>query len=145
MPGMATTHRGTPRAKAARATLPANAEVVSIRPEPAALAPALRAAAGFRVDGPDGRIGVLRGVAPAEPAAPPARLLVSIGLFVVTTVPIAVAEVRSVDADRRRIVVAAAPHVRRRQPAELARFVRRFVRTAAAHGGTPPGISGRQR
>ncbi len=129
--GMAMTPRISPRADAVRTAGRPTPDVVGIRPDTAALAAALRAAAGFRVDGPDGRIGVLRGVAPAGPAEPPQRLLVAVGLFIITTVSIAVADVRSVDVQRRRIVVAATPPLPRRTPAELARRVRRFVRTAA--------------
>lgn len=145
--GMAMTPRISPRAAAARTQHSPGTDVVSIRPDAAALAPSLRAAAGFRVDGPDGRIGVLRGVAPSEPTAPPEQLLVSIGLFIITTVSIAVAEVRSVDVERRRILVATTPRLPLRSPAELARRVRRFVRLAArrAAGDETPGPSGRQR
>jgi hypothetical protein len=128
---MAAAPRTSPRADAARTGRPAGADVVGIRPDPVVLAPQLRAAAGYRVDGPDGRIGVLYGVAPAEPTAPPERLLVSIGLFIVTTVSIGVADVRAVDVERRRIVVATTPRPWRRS-AGLARLVRRFHAAAAA-------------
>jgi hypothetical protein len=144
---MAMTPRISPRADAVGKPRPAGADVVGIRPGAAALAPTLRAAAGYRVDGPDGRIGVLRGVAPPEPAAPPEQLVVSIGLFIITTVSIAVTEVRSVDVERRRIVVATTPPLRRHRPAGLARRVRRFIRGRArrvAHDETS-GTSGRQR
>jgi hypothetical protein len=99
----------SPRAAPARTRHVPGADVVTIRPDPVTLAPVLRAAAGFRVDGPDGRIGVLHGVSPDEPTAPPQRLLISMGLFIVTTASIAVGEVRSVDGERQRIVVAATP------------------------------------
>jgi hypothetical protein len=110
--------------------LPA-ADVVAVRPNLAALAPVLRSAAGFRVDGPDGRIGVLREVAPADRMVLPERLLVSFGLFIVTTLSIAVADVRSVDATRRRIVVATTPPLRQRSPADLASPPARPDRRAA--------------
>lgn len=144
---MAMMRRISPRADAARTTSPHGADVVSLRSDPATPAPALRAAAGYRVDGPDGRIGTLRGVVPADPAAPPEQLLVAFGLFIVTTAPIAVAEVRSVDVERRRILVATSPRPHRRRPAELARVVRRFVRTAAARAANDETRehSGRQR
>jgi hypothetical protein len=121
----------SPRAARARAPHVPGADVVTIRPDPVTLAPVLRAAAGFRVDGPDGRIGVLYGVAPDEPTAPPERLLISMGLFIVTTVSIAVGDVRSVDGQRQRIIVAATPRTLRRRPARAARRVRRLVCVAA--------------
>lgn len=136
---MAMTPRISPRADAAHPAGRPRPDVVAIRPG-IALAPALHTAAGFRVDGPDGRIGVLRGVAPAGPGGGPQRLLVSVGLFITITVSIAAADVVSVDVERRRIVVATTPPLPRRAPAELARRVRRFVRTAArraARNGTP--------
>jgi hypothetical protein len=140
---MAAAPRTSPRADAARTTRPAGADVVGIRPDPVVLAPQLRAAAGYRVDGPDGRVGVLCGVAPAEPTAPPERLLVSIGLFIVTTVSIGVADVRAVDVERRRIVVATTPRPWRRSAGGLARLVHRFhaaaaIRAAGDDTSVPP-------
>ena len=144
---MAMTPQVPREARAADERRSRGADVVDTRPEAAALVRTLRSAAGFRVDGPDGRIGVLRGVTPREPSAPPEQLLVSMGLFIVTTVSIEVAEVRSVDAARRRIVVAVTPQPERRRPAELARRIRRFVRVAARRAARDKttGTSGRQR
>jgi hypothetical protein len=143
--GMAMTPRISPRADAAHTAGRPTPDVVAIRPG-VALVPTLRTAAGFRVDGPDGRIGVLRGIAPARPAEQPERLLVAVGLFNINTVSIAVADVRSVDVERRRIVVATTPPLPRRTPAELAHRVRRFVRTAArrAARNEADATSGRQ-
>lgn len=137
----------SPRAAPARPPHVPGTDVVTTRPDPVMLAPVLRAAAGFRVDGPDGRIGVLYGVAPDEPTAPPERLLVSMGLFIVTTVSIPIGEVRSVDGERRRIIVATTPRTIRRSRARVARRVRRLVRMAAQRSARDEtsATSGRQR
>jgi len=137
----------SPRAAPPRMRHLTGADVVTILPDPVTLAPVLRAAAGFRIDGPDGRIGVLYGVAPDEPTAPPQRLLISMGLFIVTTASIPVGEVRSVDGERQRIIVATTPRTVRRSRARVARRARRLVRIAAQRRARDEtsATSGRQR
>jgi hypothetical protein len=130
MLGMPRSPQISPRAPA-RAPRVHGSDVVTIRPDAVTLAPVLRAAAGFRVDGPDGRIGVLYGVSPDKPTAPPQRLLISIGLFIVTTASIAVGDVRSVDGERQRIIVATTPRTMRSSRARVARRVRPLVCIAA--------------
>jgi len=91
----------------------------------------LRRAVGFRVDGPEGRIGTLRAFVPGDLGAEP-RMRVDVGLFIAREAGIPVRDVREVDPQRRRILVAGVPSIPRRGPAELARCVRRFVRASGA-------------
>ena len=103
-------------------------DVVTARGGREGLARQLRSAVGYRVDGPDGRIGVLRAVLPAEMEGSPAHLEISRGLFIVTTVCIPFEDVCSVVPSRRRVVVRVDPPFRRLTPRALERRVRRFLR-----------------
>jgi hypothetical protein len=89
----------------------------------------LRRAVGFRVDGPEGRIGTLRAVVPGDVGAAP-QTRVDVGLFVRREVAIPLSEVRQVDPERRRVVVGSVPRIRRPARAVLARQVRRYLRAA---------------
>jgi hypothetical protein len=91
----------------------------------------LRRAAGYRIDGPEGRIGTLRALVPGDLGADP-HLRVDVGLFVPTQVGIPLADVRGIDAKRRRVLVSRAPRIPRRGRASLARRVRSFLRVARA-------------
>ncbi len=106
-----------------------SADVVDVRRQPVRR---LRRAVGYRVDGPDGRIGTLRAVTPDDAGGPPTRIRISVGLFIPATVEMPVAEVYAVDAVRGRVLVRTAPELPRRSPSGLARRFRRFARTVGA-------------
>lgn len=109
-------------------------EVVSVREYRLRLAAMLRASIGFRVDCPEGRLGVLTAVLPEYDDLPADRIEVASGFFVVTAVTVAFTDVASVDVTRRRVVIRTAPQRRRGSGAETARRVRRFLQ---AGGHTP--------
>ena len=69
------------------ATLPPGPNVVSARDEQRRLAGMLRAGVGFRVDGPDGRVGVVSAVVPDYGGGPPERIEIATGLFAIGAVP----------------------------------------------------------
>jgi len=96
----------------------------------AVLAERIRRAVGFRVDGPEGRIGTLRALVPGDLGAEP-RMRVDVGLFIRSEVGIPLGEVREVDSQRRRVLVDNVPKIPRRARAEVARCVRRFVHAQA--------------
>jgi hypothetical protein len=95
------------------------------------LAERLRRAVGFRVDGPEGRIGRVRALVPGDLGVVP-QVRVDVGLFVRKEIRIPLDDVREVDRERRRVLVDSVPRIPRRGRAELARRVRRFVRTSGA-------------
>jgi hypothetical protein len=103
-------------------------DVVSARARRAGLAAALRAAAGFRVDCPEGRVGVLTAILPEHDDAPPDRIEVASGLFIVTAVNVAFADVSGVDPARRRVFIRVVPERRPAGRHEIARRVRWFLR-----------------
>jgi len=78
----------------------------------------LRAIEGFRVDGPDGRIGTVTSVSSTTPGAPPDTMHVVTGLFIVRVVPVPALDVLQIDDQRRRVLVRTmlrrprTPHVR---------------------------------
>ncbi len=88
----------------------------------------LRAGVGFRVDGPDGRVGVLKAVAPDYGDGPPDRIRVTTGLFLVTSVDVPFGHVAGVDPYLRRVDIAAVPERRSPTRPQVARAVRRFRR-----------------
>jgi hypothetical protein len=143
---MAMSSQRSPAARATPARRPPAMDVVSAASDARTRA-SLGAALGFRVDGPDGRIGVLRDLAPAEASATCQRLIVRTGLFLVTAVSVPVTDVVSVDAARRRILVRSTPQLAHRPPAELARHIRRFLRAAARRAADDrlSATTGRQR
>jgi hypothetical protein len=106
----------------------AGSAIVSDPDERRRLIEQLRGAAGFRVDGPEGRIGILQGFDPGD-AGKPGHIRVSIGLFIVKVVPISIADVVRADLSRRRVHVRVIPPERRVPGQALARRVRRFVRS----------------
>lgn len=81
--------------------------VLARRASRARLARHLRSANGYRVDGPYGRIGVLRAVVATDIDGSPDHLEVSRGLFIASTACIPFDDVSSVDPARRRVVVRA--------------------------------------
>ena len=102
--------------------------IVSVLERRQRLAGMLRSAVGFRVDGPEGRVGVLTSVTPEDRDAPPDGVEIATGLFIVTTLAIPFADVARVDPLRRRVHIRVMPERRRASPGELARRVRRFLR-----------------
>jgi len=90
----------------------------------------LRRAVGFRVDGPEGRVGTLSAFVPGDLGIRPGRLRVDVGVFLRRETEIPVADVCDIDLVRRRVVVRAAPRLPRPARAQVARRVRRFVHAA---------------
>jgi hypothetical protein len=120
----------THRSPAAGQAPPPNAAPDVI--DASALNERLRRAAGFRVDGPEGRIGTLSALVPGDLGIRPDRLRVDVGVFLRREIEIPVGDVRAVEPVRRRVVVRAAPRLTRPARAEVARRVRRFVHAAGA-------------
>jgi hypothetical protein len=98
----------------------------------AVLAERMRCAAGFRVDGPEGRVGTVRAFVPGDLGTVPDRLRVDVGLFMRSSIWIPLRHVRHVDPERRRVLVRRVPTTPRRGHADIARRVRRFVHTSGA-------------
>jgi hypothetical protein len=96
-------------------------DVISVRDERRRLAGMLRAAVGFRVDGPDGRVGVLSAVVPDFGDGLPDGIKIATGLFLVTSVDVPFAEVVSVDPFSRRVGIGVATERRRASRREVAR------------------------
>jgi len=94
-------------------------------------APDIRGVEGFRVDGPDGRIGTVTSVSSSTPGAAPDMIAVAAGLFIVRVVPVAAAEIVQIDDERRRILVRTMLH--RPRTAQLRGMLRRFL--ASGGGG----------
>ena len=102
-------------------------DIVSVRDDRRRLVHMLRAAVGFRVDCPEGRVGVLVAVVPDFGEALPDRIEVATGMFIVTVLKVPFSEVATVDPLRRRVGISVPerPPPRRRA---MARRVRRFLR-----------------
>jgi hypothetical protein len=103
-------------------------DVVSVRDERQRLAGMLRAAEGFRVDGPDGRVGVLAAVVPDYGDGLPHRVEVRTGLFLVTSVDVPFGQVASVDPFARRVGISVVPEPRRATRRQTSGRIRRFRR-----------------
>ena len=84
----------------------------------------LRAIEGFRVDGPDGRIGTVTSVSSTLSSAPPDTIHVVTGLFIVRVVPVAAPEVIQIDDQRRRVLVRTM--LRRPRTPDVRLMLRRF-------------------
>jgi hypothetical protein len=87
--------------------------------------PDIRGVEGFRVDGPDGRIGTVARVSSATAGAPPDTVEVVAGLFIVRVVPVAAAEIVQIDDERRRILVRTM--LRRPRTPQVRGMLRRFL------------------
>jgi hypothetical protein len=111
-------------------TLSDGPDVVSARDERRRLAAMLRAGVGFRVDGPDGRVGVLSAVVPDYGDGLPDRIEIATGLFLIASVGVPFGQVVSVDPFSRRVGIGVAPEPRRATRRQVARAVRRFRRDA---------------
>ena len=109
-------------------------DIVSVRNDREVLAGVLRSGVGFRVDCPEGRVGVLTRVIPDDYGLVPARIEVATGLFIVVGVEIPFAEVASVDPQRRRVFLRSVPERRRRSPSEMTRTLQHFLRAGGRSG-----------
>jgi len=69
----------------------------------------IRRAGGYRVDGPEGRIGTFRALVPGDLATGPDRIRVDVGLFARSSVCIPLSDVTHVDPGRRRVLVRSIP------------------------------------
>ncbi len=116
----------TPLVDGAPVTAPAS-QVVSPHRLPAPGLPA--DCRGFRVDGPDGRIGVVRRLVPEAGGDRPQHLVVRTGLFIVRQVRIPVADVVEASPGLRRVVVRTAVRWPPRSRHDLRRVVRRLLRS----------------
>ncbi len=90
----------------------------------------LRAIEGFRVDGPDGRIGTVTSVSATTSSAPPDTMHVVTGLFIVRVVPVAAPEVIQIDDERRRVLVRTM--LRRPRTPDVRVMLRRFFASPRA-------------
>jgi hypothetical protein len=113
-------------------------EVVSAREHRERLAATLRTAIGFRVDCPEGRVGVLMAVLPEYDDLPPDRIEVATGFFILTAVTVPFTDVGSVDVARRRVVIRTVPERRRASRHQMARRVRQFLRAGGHAPARPP-------
>ena len=123
-----TTAPGIDRGVYPSGAVEASLDVVSVHDERRRLAGMLRAAVGFRVDGPEGRVGVLAAVVPDYGEGLPDRVKIATGLFVVGSVDVPFVEVVSVDPLGRRVAIAVLPERRRATHRQTARRLERFLR-----------------
>ena len=103
-------------------------DVVSVRDERCRLAAMVRAAVGFRVDGPEGRVGVLSAVIPDFGDGPPDSIKIATGIFLVTSVDVPFVEVVSIDPFGRRVGIGVVPERRPLSRRQTARSLHRFLR-----------------
>ena len=80
---------------------------------------------GFRVDGPDGRIGVVTRVSSSSAGEAPDTIHVVTGLFIVRVVAVPASEIVQIDADRRRLLIRSM--VRLSRTPNVAQMLRRFL------------------
>jgi hypothetical protein len=123
--------RSSARTRVVRAT---GGDVVSVREHRQRLATMLRAAIGFRVDCPEGRVGILTAVLPEYDDTAPDRIEIASGIFIVTALTVPFAEVASVDPLRRGVSIRGMPERRRASRREMARRVRQFLRAGGRSG-----------
>ena len=85
---------------------------------------------GFRVDGPDGRIGTVKNVSSGTPGAPLDTIDVVTGLFVIRVTTVTAAEILQIDDERRRILVRTM--LRRPRTTQARGMLRRFLGSVGA-------------
>jgi hypothetical protein len=90
----------------------------------------IRGVEGFRVDGPDGRIGTVTSVSASTPGGPPNTIQAVTGLFIVRVVPVAASEVLQIDDAGRRILIRTM--LRRPRTPHVRGMLRRFLASAGA-------------
>ena len=111
-----------------RGTGAAAGDVVSVREHRRPPPGVVRAAIGFRVDCPEGRVGILTAVLPEDDDLTADRIEIASGLFIVTAVTVGCGAVESVDHSRRRVSIGVVPDVRRSSRPAVAHRVRQFMR-----------------
>ncbi len=89
----------------------------------------LRDCRAYRVDGPEGRFGVVRRVVLEGDGGRPPHLVVTMGLFIIRTVRIPIADIVEIRPDLRRVVVRTAVEAPLRSRLELHGIVRRLLRS----------------
>ncbi|MGH3428878.1 MAG: hypothetical protein ACRDQZ_15155 [Mycobacteriales bacterium] len=128
---------GSGVARARQSSVPGvGPDVVSFRDERRREAMMLREAVGFRVDGPEGRVGVLTAVVPDFGENLPDRIQIATGLFLVASLDVPFGEVVSVDPYRRRVGIGVLPTRRRLSRRQAARNVHRFLRLGGRDAST---------
>jgi hypothetical protein len=80
---------------------------------------------GYRVDGPDGRVGVVTNVTASRPDGPLDTIHVVTGLFIVRVTPVAESEILEVDPERRRLFIRTM--LRPQRSTNVVRMLRRFA------------------
>jgi hypothetical protein len=108
-----------------------NRDVVASRPR-------LAGVEGFRVDGPEGRVGYVKSVSSETRGSAPDTLHVATGLFIVRVVPVPAADIVDIEPERRRVAIRRM--VRRPRSPNIAEVLRRFLATVGndkPHGVTP--------
>lgn len=90
----------------------------------------IRHVEGFRVDGPDGRIGTVTGVSSSTPGAPLDAIEVVTGLFIIRVARVTASEILQIDDERRRILVRTM--LRRPRTTQVRGMLRRFLGSAGA-------------
>jgi len=106
-------------------------DVVAARPAPAAPVFDLSGIEGYRVDGPEGRVGVVTNVTASRPDGPLDTVHVVTGLFIVRVTPVAESEILEVDPDRRRLFLRTM--LRPQRSSNVARMLRRLFASPRAH------------
>jgi len=92
---------------------------------------------GFRVDGPEGRVGYVKSVSSETSGGAPDTLHVATGLFIVRVVPLPASEIVDVEPERRRLVIRRM--LRRSRQPNIAEVVRRFL--ASVGNNKPNGVT----
>jgi hypothetical protein len=85
---------------------------------------------GYRVDGPDGRIGVVTNVTARRPDGPLDTIQVVTGLFIVRVTPVAESEILEINAERRRLLIRTT--LRPPRSSNVSRMLRRFFASGGA-------------
>lgn len=80
---------------------------------------------GFRVDGPEGRVGYVKSVSSAASPSAPDTLHVATGLFIVRVVPVPASDIVDVEPERRRLLIRRM--VQRPRSPHIAEALRRFL------------------
>jgi hypothetical protein len=92
---------------------------------------------GFRVDGPEGRVGYVKSVSSETSGGAPDTLHVATGLFIVRVVQVPASEIVDVEPARRRLAIR--HMVRRPRSPHIAEVLRRFL--ASVGNDKPNGVT----
>jgi hypothetical protein len=92
---------------------------------------------GFRVDGPEGRVGYVKSVTSEASPRAPDTLHVATGLFIVRVVPVPAADIVDVEPERRRLLIRRM--VQRPRSPHIAEALRRFL--ASVGNDKPRGVT----